>query len=118
MTALDVLVPTSGPAGPLAVTLTALACVPERGLRVVSDRSPSVPSYDDPVVRGVLRVLAHRGTRVELHRPAPRQEPAEHRDTLLRLATAERVVLLEDDVLLAPARVRTLLDETRTADRP
>jgi GT2 family glycosyltransferase len=115
VTSLDVLVPTSGRPGALAVTLTALACSTVRDLRVVvSDQSPGDPSYDDPVVQGVVRVLEHHGTRVELHRHLPRQGVAEHRDFLLGLATADRVLFLDDDVLLEPDAVEVLLDALTT----
>ncbi len=113
---LDVLLPTSGRPGALAVTLTSLACQSVRDLRlVVSDQSPGEPSYDDPVVRAVLRVLAHHGARIELHRHLPRRGMAEHRDFLLGRATAERVLFLDDDLLLEPdtlARVTEAMDAT------
>ena len=51
---------------------------------MVSDQSPGAPSYDDPAARGVLRVLAHHGVRVELHRHLPARGVAEHRDALAR----------------------------------
>ena len=111
MTGLDVLVPTSGRPGALAVTLTALACQDLRGFRiVVSDQSPGPPSYDDPVVRAVLRVLAHHGTRVDLHRHLPARGMAEHRDFLLGLAEAPRVLFLDDDILLEPGSLTRLVD--------
>ena len=116
MPSLDVLVPTSGRPGALAVTLTSLACQTERVARVVvSDQSPGEPSYDDPVVRGVLRVLEHHGTRVDLHRHLPRRGMAEHRDFLLAQSEADRVLFLDDDLLLEPGTVATLaraLDDT------
>jgi GT2 family glycosyltransferase len=115
VTRLDVLVPTSGRPGALAVTLTALACQSVRDLRVVvSDQSPGEPSYDDPVVRGVLRVLEHHGTPVELHRHLPRRGMAEHRDFLLSVATADRVLFLDDDILLEPDAVAVLLEALET----
>lgn len=113
---LDVLVPTSGRPGALAVTLTALACSTVRDLRVVvSDQSPGAPSYDDPVVRAVVRILEHHGSPVSLHQHLPRRGMAEQRDFLLSLSTADRVLFLDDDVVLEPDAVATLLaamDET------
>jgi GT2 family glycosyltransferase len=112
---LDVLVPTSGRPGALAVTLTSLACSTVRDLRlVVSDQSDGAPSYDDPVVRGVLRVLEHHGTRVELHRHLPRRGMAEQREFLLQQATADRVLFLDDDLLLEPDAVATLMEAMGT----
>jgi len=106
---LDVLVPTSGRPGALAVTLTSLACSSVRDFRLVlSDQSPGAPSYDDPAVRGVLRVLEHHGTRVELHRHLPRRGMAEHRDFLLGLAGAQQVLFLDDDILLEPDSLAVL----------
>jgi hypothetical protein len=113
---LDVLVPTSGRPGALAVTLTSLACQTVTVPRVVvSDQSLGTPSYDHPVVRGVLRVLAHHGTEVELQRHLPRRGMAEQRAFLLSRSSADRVLFLDDDLLLEPATVATLssaLDET------
>ncbi len=107
---LDVLVPTSGRPGALAVTLTALACSTVRDLRVVvSDQSPGAPSYDDPVVQAVVRVLRHHGTDVELAQHLPRRGMAEHRAHLLSRASAPRVLFLDDDVLLEPDAVEVLL---------
>ncbi len=112
---LDVLLPTSGRAGALAVALTALAGQTVRDLRVVvSDQSEGAPAYDDPVVRGVLRVLEHHGTRVSLHRNLPRRGMAEQRDFLLGQSTADRVLFLDDDVLLEPDAVE-VLSEALTA---
>ena len=109
MSTLDVLVPTSGRPGSLAVTLTALACSSIRDLRVVvSDQSPGSPAYEDPVVQGVLRVLAHHGTRVSLHRHVPARGMAEHRDFLLGLSAADRVLFLDDDIVLEPDAVAVL----------
>lgn len=113
---LDVLVPTSGRPGALAVCLTGVACSPVRDLRlVVSDQSPGDAAYDDPVVRGVLRVLEHHGTQVALSRHLPPRGMAEHRAHLLSLATAERVLFLDDDVLLEPYAIPTLMAAMTTS---
>ena len=107
----DVLVPTSGRPGALAVTLTALACQSVRDLRVVvSDQTEGAPSYEDPVVRAVLRVLEHHGTAVALHQHLPRRGVAEQRAFLLAQATADRVLFLDDDVLLEPDAVATMCE--------
>ena len=76
---------------------------------MVSDQSEGAPAYDDPVVRGVLRVLEHHGSRVSLHRHLPRRGMAEQRDFLLAQATADRVLFLDDDVLLEPDAVEVLM---------
>ena len=108
---LDVLVPTCARPAALAVTLAGLAAQTTQDFRlVVSDQSPDVASYDDPAARGVLRVLAHHGVRVELHRHLPARGVAEHRDALLGRATADRVLFLDDDVLLEPDSLARMLD--------
>jgi len=116
VSSLDVLLPACGRPAALAVALAGLASQTVRDWRLVlSDQSPGEPASQDPAVVGVLRVLAHHGTRVEVHRHLPVRGVAEHRDALLARATADRVLYLDDDVLLEPdslARLQEAMDAT------
>ena len=57
---------------------------------------------DDPVVKTLGRVIEERGGAVEWHHRPPLHGIAEQRDFLLRQATAETVLYLDDDVLMEP----------------
>lgn len=108
---LDVLVPCCGRPASLAAVLAGLTAQSVTGFRLLlSDQSDGEPAYDDPAVRGVLRVLEHRGNRVETGRHLPRRGIAEHRQHLLSQSSASRVLYLDDDVLLDPTALATLLE--------
>jgi GT2 family glycosyltransferase len=112
---IDVLVPTFGHRGSLAVTLAGIAGQTYRPLRIlVSDQtgSPPLPSRA-PEVDGVVRALEVRGTRVRRVRHLPRRGMAEHRDWLLRQATAPYALFLDDDILLEPDLVERLVGAIR-----
>ena len=112
---LDVLVPCCGRPAALAVVLAGLAAQTVRDFRLVlSDQSPDAPASEDPAVVGVLRVLAHHGARFEWHRHLSARGVAEHRDALLQRAVADRVLYLDDDVLLEPDSLARLMDAMDT----
>ena len=106
----DVLVPTCDRPAALAVTLTALLAQADAALlRVVVGDQGVAPAAGDPVVAGVLRVLRHHAIPVDvLHRPE-RRGVAENRQALLEAATAELLLVLDDDVLLGPGALARLL---------
>lgn len=108
---LDVLLPCCGRPAALAAVLAGLTAQSVHGFRLLlSDQTEGAPAYDDPAVRGVLRVLEHRGDVVEAAQHLPRRGIAEHRQHLLERSSARRVLYLDDDVLLDPTAVATLLD--------
>lgn len=108
---LDVLVPCCGRPSALAAVLAGLSAQSVHGFRLLlSDQTDGAPAYDDPAVRGVLRVLEHRGNVVDASQHLPRRGIAEHRQHLLTRSTARRVLYLDDDVLLDPTALATLLD--------
>lgn len=112
---LDVLLPCCGRPASLAAVLAGLTAQSVRGFRLLlSDQTDGDPVYDDPAVRGVLRVLEHRGSPVETARHLPRRGIAEHRQALLERSSARRVLYLDDDVLLDPTAVEVLLDALET----
>jgi len=99
----DVLLPTCDRQAALAVTLTGL--LGQTGLpptRVLLADQSATPVAADPLVAAVLRVLAHTGTTVEVLHRRDRRGIAENRQALLEAATADVLVVLDDDVVLAP----------------
>ncbi|WP_214401138.1 glycosyltransferase family 2 protein [Pseudonocardia lacus] len=103
MTAIDVLIPTSGRPVELATTLAGLAAQSGVDFRVVvSDQSDGPPAYDTPSATTLVRALRRRGTPVELLRHLPRRGIAEQRAFLLSRARADAVLYLDDDVWLEP----------------
>ena len=112
----DVLIPTYRRPAALAVTLAGLVGQTWPALRVVvSSQSREDEPILGPEAATAARVLAAQGRRVEIVRHLPRRGMAEHRQSLLDRATAERVLFLDDDVLLEPdliARLVAALDRS------
>lgn len=110
----DVLVPTCGRAGALAVTLTGLVGQRLGGFRVVvSDQTEGFDVAAVPEVAAAARVLRHQGRPVEVHRHLPRRGLAEQRQFLLDRARAPYALFLDDDVLLEPDVLDRLLAAIR-----
>jgi GT2 family glycosyltransferase len=111
----DVLVPTRNRPVELATTLAGLAGQDHDSFSVlVSDQSDDGPSFATPPAQTLARVLRSKGHDVRLIRHLPRRGLAEHRDFLLRQATAPYVLFLDDDVWLDPgalSRMRAAIDE-------
>lgn len=106
----DVLIPTCGRPGALAVTLTGLLGQTAQGFRVtISDQTPGCDVASEPLVAGVLRVLRARGVEVDVPRNLPRRGMAQQRHFLLMRARAPYVLFLDDDVLLGPEALQRLL---------
>ncbi len=98
----DVLIPTCGRPAALAVTLASLSAQDCPNFRIViSDQTEDGNPFLDAVVRAVLRLLS-TGHEVEEHRHLPRRGMAEQRHFLLRHAKADRVLFLDDDLILEP----------------
>lgn len=113
---LDVLVPTSGRNAELAVTLAGLAAQDDPPFRVIVGDQSDSGVLGSPAVRAMMRVLRAQGRAVELHRHRERRGMAEHRQFLLDLSRAPRVLYLDDDVWLEPGALEKLvaaLDEQR-----
>lgn len=113
----DVLIGTVGRTAELAVTLAGLAAQDDPPFRVlVSDQSETHPAATDPAVQSMFRVLQVQGRAPRLVRHRPRRGMAEHRDFLLRQATAETVLFLDDDVWLEPGALQRLHNALTTLD--
>lgn len=112
---IDVLVPTAGRGGELAVTLAGLAAQDDPTFRViVSDQSDDGSGVLQPSTQAMVRVLRAQGREVRLVRHLPRRGLAEHRQSLLDRATAPAVLFLDDDVWLEPGQLQRLHDALST----
>lgn len=113
----DVLVTTSGRITELAAVLAGLAAQDDPPFHVtVSDQSDDHALAHDPTVQAMLRVLAVQGRTPQVVRHLPRRGLAEHRDWLLRRATARHVLFLDDDVWLEPGTIGTLVEAIEQLD--
>ncbi|MET1153534.1 glycosyltransferase [Arthrobacter sp.] len=106
---LDVLVPSYGREAELAVTLAGLASQDGPAFSVViSDQTDGAPAWEHTAVAAMARVLEAQGRPIRLERHLPRRGLAEQRDFLLRQATAELVLFLDNDVWLEPGMLAML----------
>jgi GT2 family glycosyltransferase len=100
---IDVLVPTYGRPGALAVTLTSLWAQTYGDYRVIiSDQHESEDAATVGEVKAVVRLLRADGHPVEIHKHLPRRGMAEQRNFLLERAASPYVLFLDDDVILEP----------------
>ncbi|MGN6688631.1 MAG: glycosyltransferase [Actinomycetales bacterium] len=102
-TDLEVAIPTADRPACLAATLTSLAGQRVRPARVVVSDQGESPAAAEPAVVAALRLLEHLGVAVDLHRHLPRRGLAEQRQHLVEATSRRELLLLDDDVLLAPA---------------
>jgi GT2 family glycosyltransferase len=110
MPELDLLIPTCSRLTALAATLACVACQSLPGFRViVSDQTEAFDVTTVPEIAAVVRLLRARGHDVELYRHLPRRGIAEQRDFLLGRARAPYACFLDDDVLLEPHVLASLL---------
>lgn len=106
----DVLVPTWGRTGALAVTLAGLASQAGPPLRVViSDQNEDLDVAEVPEVAAVVRLLGARGHRVEVDKHVPRRGMAEQRQHLLDRARGRYGLFLDDDVMVEADLVARLV---------
>jgi len=104
----DVLIPTRDRPSALAVTLAGLAAQDDPAFAVtVSDQSRR-PVAQDPSVAAMLRVLRAQGRSTLVLTHVPPRGMAEQRDFLLRRASSDRVLFLDDDVWLEPGSLERL----------
>ncbi len=110
MSAIDVLIPTYSRPAALAVTLTSLCFQTFRDFRVViSDQTEDSNPLETAEVQTAIRVLEAHGHVVEPHKHLPRQGIAEQRQFLLDQAIAPYVLYLDDDLILEPWTIATLI---------
>jgi GT2 family glycosyltransferase len=115
MAAIDVLIPTLNRPVELAVTLAGIASQTLRDLRVVVADQGDAQARASPALSTLCRLIEQRGGSLEWHRRERRHGIAEQRDFLLGRASAERVLLLDDDIFMEPwvaaELLRVLRDE-------
>lgn len=110
MATVDILLPTCDRLHSLILALSGVATQTLANLHVILADQSQESVQDSPVVRTLLRIIENRGGSYEYHHRVPAQGIAEQRDFLLRQATAEAVLYLDDDVFMEPWVVERLLN--------
>ncbi len=110
MASVDILLPTYNRLTSLLMTLAGVAAQTHRDIRVIIADQSREPAWDEQVVQTVGRVIEARGGCIEWYYRRPVHGIAEQRDFLLKKATADAVLYLDDDVLMEPWVVEQLLD--------
>jgi GT2 family glycosyltransferase len=116
MARVDVLIPTIDRLPSLVMTLAGVAAQTHRDLGVVVADQSREPAREHATVQTLCRVIEARGGTVEWHDRPQVHGIAEQRHFLLRRATADAVLYLDDDVLMEPWVIARLL-ETLQAER-
>jgi hypothetical protein len=114
MAVVDILLPTINRLTSLVMTLSGVAGQSLADMHLILSDQSDAPVAQDPVVQAVLRIIEAYGGSYELHYRAPSQGIAEQRDFLLRQATADAVLYLDDDVWMEPWVVETMLRVLRS----
>ncbi len=110
MASVDILLPTYNRLTSLLMTLAGVAAQTHRDMRVIIADQSREPAGDEQVVQAAGRVIEARGGCIEWYYRRPVHGIAEQRDFLLKKATADAVLYLDDDVLMEPWVVEQLLD--------
>lgn len=110
MTCVDVLVPTCNRPNALAMTLSGLALQQRSDFRLVLADQSDAPVLALPTIATLRRVIEARGSPVEWHHRTARRGIAEQRAFLLERAQARAVLYLDDDVLMEPWVLQSLVD--------
>ena len=109
MASVDILLPTYNRLSSLIMTLSGVAAQTLRDLHVIVADQSEPPVQDEQVVQTLRRVIEVRGGSVEWHTRPQIHGIVEQRDFLLKQATADAVLYLDDDVLMEPWVVERLL---------
>jgi GT2 family glycosyltransferase len=109
MAQVDILIPTLDRPVELAVTLAGIVSQTVADVRVVVSDQSDEPVRARPAVSTMCRLLEAHGGSIEWHRRRRRHGIAEQRDFLLGRASAESVLLIDDDVFMEPWVLAELL---------
>lgn len=107
---IDILLPTCNRLESLILTVSGVAGQSLTDLRVIVADQSEVPVAKSQVIQTLRRIIEARGGSWEYHDRAPIHGIAEQRDFLLRQATADAVLYLDDDVFMEPWVVERLYD--------
>ncbi len=100
MPTVDVLLPTYNRLSSFILTLSGIASQSIRNLHVIIADQSQHPTAQSQEVQCLLRVIEARGGSTEYHHRTQIHGIAEQRDFLLKHATAENVLYLDDDVFM------------------
>ena len=114
MAIVDILLPTCNRLESLIMILSGVAAQTLSELRVIIADQSQEPVESSPIIQTLRRLIEARGGSVEWHYRMPSQGIAEQRDFLLRQATADAVLYLDDDVFMEPWVVEQLLKTLQT----
>ena len=110
MATVDVLLPTYDRLTSLIMTLSGVAAQTLTDLRVIVADQGQESVEQEQVIQTLRRVIEVRGGSVEWHTRPQINGIVEQRDFLLRRATADAVLYLDDDVFMEPWVVERLLE--------
>ncbi len=110
MATVDILLPTYNRLASLILTLSGLAAQIVQDMHVIIADQSQEPVENEQVVQTLRRLVEVRGGSVEYHHRPPIHGIAEQRDFLLKLAAADSVLYLDDDVFMEPWVVERLLE--------
>jgi len=112
-TSVDILLPTYNRLPSLIMCLSGIAGQTCSNFRLIISDQSETPVKDNQVIQSLIRVIEARGGTVEYHYRVPSKGIAEQRDFLLKEATAQYVLYLDDDVWMEPQVLETLLKTIR-----
>lgn len=110
MATIDILLPTYNRLSSFIMTLTGVAMQTMRDLHLIVADQSREPTGDSQVVQTLRRIIEARGGSVEWYRRPPIHGIAEQRDFLLKRATGQNVLYLDDDVFMEPWVIEKLLE--------
>ena len=110
----DILLPTCNRLESLIFTLSGVASQTVTDIRVIIADQSNEPVENSPVIKTLRRLIETRGGSVEWHYRVPSKGIAEQRDFLLKNATADSVLYLDDDVFMEPWVLARLLKTLHT----
>lgn len=114
MKEVTVLIPTYNRLAALTATLTALCFQDFNNFDIViSDQTPERPTFAEPIIQRVTRVLKQRSINVESYWHIPPRGLAEQRNFLLNQTSSPYVLYLDDDVVLESFAIQNMYQAIR-----
>ena len=110
MPVVDILLPTYNRLSSFIMTLSGIASQSQRNLHVIIADQSQHPTEHSQEVQSLLHVIEARGGSIEYHYRPPIHGIAEQRDFLLKRATTQNVLYLDDDVFMEQWVIEKLLE--------